>query len=71
MSLYHRCRHHLDSACLMVKCRSGARRGGMDTAVLNTPLISGDSLFTGPGANTEIQIGAHTHLRMGTPRNFR
>jgi hypothetical protein len=34
-------------------------------AVLNTPLVSGDSLFTGPGANTEIQIGAHAYLRMG------
>ena len=34
-------------------------------AVLNTPLVSGDSLFTGPGANTELQIGAHAYLRMG------
>ena len=43
------------------------RPGAQDwaPAVLNTPLTSGDSLFTGPGANAEVQIGAHTYLRMG------
>ena len=43
------------------------RPGGQDwaPAVLNTPLAAGDSLFTGPGANAEVQIGAHAYLRMG------
>ena len=44
------------------------RPGAQDCApaVLNTPLVAGDSLFTGPGANAEVQIGAHAYLRMGS-----
>ena len=43
------------------------RPGAQDwaPAVMNTPLSAGDSLFTGAGANAEVQIGAHAYLRMG------
>ena len=43
------------------------RPGAQDwaPAVLNTPLAGGDSLFTGPAANAEVQVGPHAYLRAG------
>ncbi|MGE5825159.1 MAG: DUF6600 domain-containing protein [Bacteroidota bacterium] len=33
-------------------------------AVLNTPLESGDSLYTGPETTAEVQIGPHAYVRL-------
>ncbi|HTT40473.1 MAG TPA: DUF6600 domain-containing protein [Burkholderiales bacterium] len=43
------------------------RPGGQDWAPAhaNTPLAAGDSIYTGPGANAEIQVGDRAYVRIG------